>query len=87
MSFLAIDKPNIVFTALYSVGDNIYARFYERSGKATSAGIDLPYLKTTEINRVKLNGDQVQKIQNVNGKVNLDFKPWEVVTLSFPGVG
>jgi protein involved in ribonucleotide reduction len=84
LSFLAVDKPNIVLSALYSEGDKIYARFYERSGKATNASIDLPYLKKTELNKVKLNGDQVQKIQNVDGKVKLDFKPWEIVTLSFP---
>ena len=81
-SFLIIDKPNIVLSALYSEGNTIYARFYERSGKETTANIDLHYLKSAECNKVKLNREKVQKIQNVNGKVQLDFKPWEIITLT-----
>jgi alpha-mannosidase len=86
MSFITIDKQNIVLSALYCEGDMTFVRLYERSGKATDVNIDLPYLKTTEFKKIKLNGEEIQKIQNVNGKVKLDFKPWEIITLSFPGV-
>ncbi|VGO19492.1 glycoside hydrolase family 38 C-terminal domain-containing protein [Pontiella sulfatireligans] len=84
-SFLSINQPNIVLSALYYEGDAIYIRFYERSGKKTNAGINLPYLKSAEYNQVKLNHEKIREIENKNGEIELKFEPWEIVTIAISG--
>lgn len=81
-SFLSIEKPNIVLSALYSNGNKIYARFYERSGKETKTSIKMPYLKSAECHQIKLNNEVIREVQNNNNEIILDFKPWEVITVA-----
>jgi len=85
-SFLTIDKPNIVLSALYSEGGTIYARFYERSGKETNVNIDLPYLKSSKCSQVKLNTEKIQKVNCNKGKIKLEFKPWEIITIALSDI-
>ncbi|VGO19531.1 glycoside hydrolase family 38 C-terminal domain-containing protein [Pontiella sulfatireligans] len=84
-SFLSVNKPNIVLSALYYEGDTTYVRFYERSGKKTKASIHLPYLKSGEYSKVKLNHEKVRELKSRNGKIKLEFEPWEIVTIAISG--
>lgn len=83
-SFLTIDQPNIFLSALYSEGDTVYARLYERSGKETRVNMGLPFIKETSVKgaEVKLNGAFVRKVEYTNGKMKLNFKPWEIKTIA-----
>jgi hypothetical protein len=84
-SYITIDKPNIVLSSLLSVNDVVYARLFERSGKATHVSIEMPFIKSSECWRVKLNHERIEKVDVSNGKIRLVVKPWEIVTISLPG--
>jgi hypothetical protein len=83
-SYITIDKPNIVLSSLYLDGDRVVARFFERSGQATQVGIELPFTKSAECWRVKLNHERIAKVDVSGGKLQLAVKPWEIVTLALP---
>jgi hypothetical protein len=62
----------------------VIARFFERSGQATQVGIELPFVKSSECWRVKMNHERIEKVNLSRGKMQLAVKPWEIVTISLP---
>jgi hypothetical protein len=84
-SYITIDKPNIVLSSLYLVDDVVMARFFEMSGQATQVGIELPFMKSSECWRVKMNHERIEKVNVSRGKMQLAVKSWEIVTLSLTG--
>jgi alpha-mannosidase len=93
LSFMEVAPSNVVLSALKKgeKGDSVIARFYETEGKATRATISLmPMLCTGGelVARIPLNMKRVDLLEREtgdvdysDGKITLDFKPFEIVNL------
>ena len=80
-SFMAIDRPDVKLSALLMAGSTIQARFFETAGQAVRTTVRLPF-PLTDCMQIKLNGEKVRTLAGDGDQVKLDFRPWEIVTLS-----
>ena len=81
-SFVSIDRDNIVLSALFAEGDTLYARLYEISGSATSARIGMPWVEAAASHTVTLGGEQREPLAWHEGHAQVEFGPWEIVTIA-----
>jgi alpha-mannosidase len=82
-AFLRLEPDNLIMTALKKSedDDSLALRFYEAEGRFTSASVHLakPIRKAWQTNLIE---EEPQPVAvNSHGVLELDIKPWEIVTL------
>ncbi len=80
-SFFSVDQPNVTLSALTAEAGTIETRLFETAGKATRATLRLPFAPG-DCTQIKLNGEKIRSLDVVGDSVTLNFRPWEIVTLS-----
>jgi alpha-mannosidase len=83
-SFLRIDQDNVFLSSMYTAEGALYLRLFEMGGKATRTQVRLPFIGSTACYKVRLNGEREKSLSCDKGTVELDIRPWEIVTLAFP---
>jgi hypothetical protein len=84
-AMLTIDQPNIVLSGLYSEGDSLMARFYEIAGRKTPVAISSPIFTGQTCQRVELDGRPLAAVPVSGESLQIELKPWEIVTLKLDG--
>ncbi|WP_431075553.1 glycoside hydrolase family 38 C-terminal domain-containing protein [Microbacterium phyllosphaerae] len=80
-SFVSIDHENVVLSSMYAEGDSIFVRFYESDGDASSVRVEMPWIQSGEFLKVQLDNQPVHPVVFADGALELDFAPWEIVTV------
>ena len=83
-SFFQLDRSNVIIEAikLAEEGGAVIARLYEAAGSrgAVTLTTSLPVSKAWTTDLME---NELEKLELKSGKVQLDLKPFEIVTLKF----